>query len=88
MSGSLRQASRLTAIIAVVLKPAHLRRTGLTALIVGSWLTAFNLGDLLLEGPWTLQLLLKITLNYCTPFVVANIGLLSRAGSDERPQAT
>lgn len=33
--------------LAAVLAPAHLKRTGLIALIVGSWLTAFNQGDAL-----------------------------------------
>lgn len=62
----------------IVLEPAHLRRTGLLALLVGSWLTAFNLGDLLLLGPFTAALALKILLNYLTPFVVANFGLILR----------
>lgn len=71
--------TRLGIIATVIFKPAHLRRTGITALIVGSWLTVFNLGDVLLDGLWTWHLALKVALNYVTPFVVANIGLLSRA---------
>lgn len=65
-------------VLATVLAPAHLRRTGLIALIVGSWLTAFNQGDMLLAGAWSTKLALKVFLNYLTPFVVANLGLLSR----------
>ncbi len=68
----------LQTVVRVIIEPAHLRRTGLVALIVGSWLTAFNLGDLLLHGPLTLALTVKILLNYLTPFVVANLGLISR----------
>ncbi|HJO35140.1 MAG TPA: hypothetical protein QF361_02835 [Gammaproteobacteria bacterium] len=64
--------------LATILVPAHLRRTGLIALIVGSWLTAFNQGDALLAGAWSARLALKVFLNYLTPFVVANLGLLSR----------
>lgn len=74
-----RLRARLSATAVVVFKPAHLRRTGMTALLVGSWLTVFNLGDVLIQGPLTLHLILKIALNFATPFVVANIGLLSRA---------
>ncbi len=62
----------------LVTEPKHLRRTALTALIVGSWLTAFNQWDALALGPHPASLWLKIFLNYLTPFVVANIGLMSR----------
>jgi len=64
--------------LATVFAQAHLRRTGLIALIVGSWLTAFNHGDALLAGAGSASLALKVFLNYLTPFVVANLGLLSR----------
>ncbi|HWU67758.1 MAG TPA: hypothetical protein VN046_02695 [Stenotrophobium sp.] len=63
------------------IEPAHLRRTGLIALAVGSWLTAFNLGDLLLQGQWSAAIALKLALNYLTPFVVSNLGLQSRRES-------
>lgn len=62
----------------MVLLPAHLRRTGLVALIVGSWLTSFNLGDILIHEPFSWALAGKILLNFATPFVVANLGLLSK----------
>lgn len=61
-----------------VLHPAHLRRTGLIAFLVGTWLTAFNQGDVILAGGFDFGVIVKITLNYFTPFVVANLGLLSR----------
>ena len=64
--------------LGVVLHPQHLRRTGAVALIVGLWLTAFNEGDQLLSGVLTSRLIIKIALNVMTPFVVANLGLLSR----------
>ncbi|MGJ8668949.1 MAG: hypothetical protein ACSHXK_05600 [Oceanococcus sp.] len=68
----------LTRVCLVVFKPAHLRRTGLIALLVGSWLTAINVGDQIILAQWSGGLLLKIAMNYLTPFVVANMGLLSR----------
>lgn len=64
--------------LAVILRPAHLRSTGLTAVLVGSWLTAVNQWEPLAAGALTVGLCLKVLLNYLTPFVVANIGLLSR----------
>lgn len=70
--------TRLCRTAEVILRPAHLKRTVLTALLVGSWLTFFNLGDTLVASALTWPLALKIVLNYATPFVVANIGLLSR----------
>lgn len=62
----------------VIFKPAHLRRTGLTALLVGSWLTAINQWDVIAATGFDLHLALKVFMNYLTPLVVANIGLLSR----------
>ncbi|MGI8650202.1 MAG: hypothetical protein ACR2KW_07465 [Rubrobacter sp.] len=61
-----------------VLHPAHLRRTGLIALVVGTWLTAFNQGDVVLSGGLEAGLAVKVLLNYLTPFVVANLGLISK----------
>lgn len=61
-----------------VAQPTHLRRTGTLALCVGSWLCLVNLGDVLLTQSWSLALGGKVLLNYLTPFLVANVGLLSR----------
>lgn len=65
-------------VLAILLESAHLRRTLLIALVVGSWLTAVNEGDVIAAGLWTRFMILKIALNYATPFFVANLGLLSR----------
>ena len=70
--------SRLRLYISMIAMPAHLRRTGIVALIVGTWLTAYNQGNVLLTDAFTASLFAKIALNYITPFVVANLGLLSR----------
>ena len=58
-------------------RPSHLRRTGTIALVVGTWLTLFNQGDAIWAGQIGTAVLLKVLLNYLTPFVVANLGLLS-----------
>ncbi len=64
--------------VRVVFMPVHLKRTLLIAFVVGSWLNLFNHGDVLLRGAWSAHLALKLALNYVTPFVVANVGLLAR----------
>lgn len=67
-----------SAIVRIALDKVHLRRTALVAALVGTWLSAINHGDTILEGQWQAWLILKICLNYLTPFVVANLGLISR----------
>ena len=44
------------------------------ALVVGTWLSLMNQGELIARGtiPW-----FKILLNYATPFVVASLGFLA-----------
>lgn len=61
----------------VVFTPVHLKRTLLIALAVGTWLNLFNHGDELLRGVMSVQLAGKLALNYLTPFIVSNIGLLA-----------
>ncbi len=62
----------------VVLDPTHLKRTLLIAFVVGSWLNLFNHADALLHGAMNAPLAVKLALNYLTPFVVSNAGLLAR----------
>ncbi len=64
-------------------QPRHLRRTSTIAIVVGSWLTLFNQGEVLWAGQVSFALLLKVFLNYLTPFAVANLGLLSSVKKDE-----
>ena len=73
-----RLARALKQSIRIILHTSHLKRTGTIALLVGTWLTLFNQGDLILTGQWSLPLGIKIFLNYLTPFAVSNMGLLSR----------
>ena len=65
-------------VLRTCLKREHLYRTGIITLVVGTWLTLFNHADVLVSGAVDGWLLLKVFLNYLTPFVVANLGLLSR----------
>ena len=62
----------------------HLRRTVRIALVVGTILTIFNQGDVILGGDATTLTWVKAGLNYCVPFVVSNLGLLAgtRAEAD------
>lgn len=62
----------------IVLAPVHLKRTVLIASVIGSWLNLFNHGDALLHGAMNASLAVKLALDYVTPFVVSNIGLLAR----------
>lgn len=62
----------------VVFTPVHLKRTLLIAFLIGSWLNLYNHGDELLRGGVSLALAAKLFLNYLTPFVVSNMGLLAR----------
>jgi hypothetical protein len=62
----------------VCLRPQHLKRTAMITLLVGTWLTFYNQGDVLLSTGLTTALILKICLNFLTPFIVSNWGLISR----------
>lgn len=67
--------------IKICLEWKHLKRTGLITIVVGTWLTLFNQGDVLILGDIDMFILGKIFLNYLTPFMVSNAGLLSRESS-------
>lgn len=82
MDGLLR---RLLHLSQVVFDPVHLRRTAGIAAAVGTFLTLVNQGDVLVAGHWSAALLTKIALNYLTPFVVSNMGLLSRTFGKGEP---
>jgi hypothetical protein len=63
-------------------RPSLLKRSLLTALVVGSLLTAINQGNVMLAGDFPGDLVWKIPLSYCVPFFVATWGALvnSRPG--------
>jgi hypothetical protein len=54
----------------------RLKRTVVTALIVGTVLTLLNQADVVAGGAATPTTYLKCTANYIVPFVVSNVGLL------------
>jgi hypothetical protein len=53
-----------------------LRRSFLTALVVGTILTAINQGTVIVTGDLPGNLAWKIPLTYCVPFCVATWGAL------------
>jgi hypothetical protein len=67
----------------ICLQPHHLTRTLAIALVVGTWLTAFNHGEVLMYAEASGGLWVKVLLNYLTPFVVSNWGLVSRRTAEE-----
>ena len=54
-----------------------LRRSALTALVVGTVLVLINQGGILISGPWPASLFWQIPLTYLVPFCVATWGALS-----------
>ena len=61
---------------AVVLHPAHLRKTIGVALFVGTILFTINQLDVVIAGGVTPRVVAKISLTYLVPFCVSNYGLL------------
>ena len=60
----------------VVTRRENLRRTLLTAAIVGTVLFAINQLDVVVEGRATWVTWVKAAVTYLVPFVVANVGVL------------
>ena len=56
-----------------------LRRSFYTAIVVGTFLTAINQGNILVHGDLPPALYWKIPLTYCVPFCVATWGALGNA---------
>jgi hypothetical protein len=55
------------------------RRSLLTALLVGTLLTAINQGDRIVRGDLSRGAAVKIALTYCVPFAVSTSGALGAA---------
>lgn len=70
--------SNVRAKLAICCAAEHLRATGVIALCVGTWLTLVNQADVIGSEGLGGSMSLKILLNYLTPFVVANLGVISR----------
>ena len=62
-----------------LLRLSLLRRSLLTALVVGTLVTAINQGNVMLAGHFPGDLAWKIPLSYCLPFCVATWGALSNS---------
>ncbi|MBI1988653.1 MAG: hypothetical protein HYS65_02770 [Betaproteobacteria bacterium] len=62
----------------VVCRLDHLKATGGVALLVGTWLTLVNQADVIATRGFDIAVLVKVIVNYLTPFVVSNAGLLAR----------
>ncbi|GAC1596495.1 MAG: hypothetical protein NVS3B21_20350 [Acidimicrobiales bacterium] len=60
----------------VVVHPAHLRKTLLIAVVVGTVLFMINQLDVVLQGRATAIVWIKIALTYVVPFCVSNVGIL------------
>lgn len=65
-------------VLKICLQKEHLKATGTIALIVGTWLTLINQADVIATRGVDGVIAVKIALNFITPFVVSNLGLLSR----------
>lgn len=55
------------------------RRSLLTAIVVGIVLTAINQGNVILGGDFPAQLWWKIPLTFCVPYAVATFGAMGAA---------
>lgn len=62
-----------------------LQRSLITALVVGTVLTAINQGDRLVRGDVTTAVLLKMALTYRVPFLVSTSGALGAGRLDPPP---
>jgi hypothetical protein len=76
-----RGRTQILAACRYCLDPERLKRTVMTALIVGTVLTLLNQADVLAAGEATSITYLKCTANYIVPFVVANAGMLIGRGT-------
>lgn len=74
MSGELRET------LAYAARPAVLRRSAVIALIVGAVLSAANQGAVLLRGPWTTGLFVKVLFNCLVPLVVSSVSAAVNRG--------
>lgn len=73
-----RSWAKCKSALTVCCRPDHLKATGGVALVVGTWLTLVNQADVIATQDFDIVVLLKVIVNYLTPFVVSNAGLLAR----------
>ena len=70
------QAARARCLWCFVRSLPLLRRSFLTAIVVGTILTAINQGTILADGDFPASLYWQIPLTYCVPFCVATWGAI------------
>ena len=76
--------ARVREAIAYCLRRDHLRRTLRIALVVGAILTLINQGNVIVAGDATTLTWVKTGLNFCVPFIVSNLGLLTGRRAEDR----
>ena len=76
-----RLAGELRCLRCTLMRPSLLRRSFITALVVGTILTAINQGNFFIAGNLPAALLWKIPLTYSVPFCVATWGALINSRS-------
>jgi hypothetical protein len=62
--------------VLVVLQPGHLKKTAVTAPVVGSILFAINQLNVVTDGHPTPLVWVKTGVTYLVPFAVASVGIL------------
>jgi hypothetical protein len=78
----LGRGGKMPGLLELALTDGVLRRSILTALVVGTILSAINQGDIILAGQ--APSLLKIGSNYLVPFCVATYGAVSAKRATRR----
>ena len=72
---------RIASAVGYCFTAERLKRTLLTALIVGTILTLLNQVDVVVSGEATSTTYLKCAGNYLVPFIVSNVGMLIGRGT-------
>ena len=74
-------------VIALILRPAVVRRAAVMALIVGHVLAAINHGDKIVTGTLTTPDMLKIALTFLVPYTVSSVSSVMAIREQERALA-
>ena len=84
--GKGRPRQRIVEGLACCFQRPNLRRTCTIALVVGCVLTLINQGDVLVEGRATAGTAVKVVLNFCVPFIVSNLGVITGSRTVSGPR--
>ena len=72
--------------VRVVAWPPNLKKTAITALLVGTILFAINQLNVVIDGHTTTVVWVKTGVTYLVPFAVANVGILIATRRREHPR--